>query len=37
MSTLGVDQEPTRRHHVEGQDEPTQGQFDRPVESADPL
>jgi hypothetical protein len=37
MSTAGVDQEPTRSHHVEGQDEPTQGRFGRPVELADPL
>jgi hypothetical protein len=37
VSTPGVDQEPTKRHHVEGQDEPTQGRFGRPVGSAEPL
>jgi hypothetical protein len=37
VSTPGVDHEPTRKHHVEGQDEPTQGQFGGPVGSADPL
>jgi hypothetical protein len=31
VSTPGVDQEPTRRHHVEGQDELTQGRFGRPL------
>jgi hypothetical protein len=37
VSTSGVDLEPTRRHYVEGQDEPTQGRFGRPVGSVDPL
>jgi hypothetical protein len=26
-----VDKEPTRKHHVEGHDEPTRGRFDRPL------
>ena len=28
---------PIGKHHVEGQDEPSQGRFGRPVGSADPL
>jgi hypothetical protein len=31
VSTSGVDQEPTRKHHMEGQDKSTQGRFGRPV------
>jgi hypothetical protein len=37
VSTLGVDKEATRKHHVEGQDKPTHDQSGQPVGPADPL
>jgi hypothetical protein len=37
VSTPEVDQEPTRKHHVEAPEWQPQGQFGRPVGSADPL